>query len=56
MQFSSFPSLQDSRSLQVLIQANVRHEVAFLPFVQLAEILEGILGKQTRAEHQADGG
>lgn len=56
MQFSSFPSLQDSRSLQGLIQANVRHEVAFLPFVQLAEILEGILGKQTRAEHQADGG
>lgn len=56
MHFSSFPSLQDSRSLQRLIQANVKHEVAFLPFVQLAEILEGILGKQTHAEHQADGG
>lgn len=56
MQFSSFPSLQDSCSLQELIHANVKHEVAFLPLVQLAETLGGILGKQTHTKHQSDRG
>lgn len=56
MQFSSFPSLQESCSLQELTHVNVKHEVAFLPLVQLAEALEGILGKQSHTEHQTDRG
>jgi len=56
MFFSSFPSLQESCSLQELIQARVKSEVAFLPIVQLVEILKGILGKQTRTEYRPDGG
>lgn len=56
MCFSSFPYRQDSCSLQEVIQAKVKSKAAFLPIVQLVEILKGILGRQTRTEHQTDGG
>lgn len=54
MHFSSFPSPQDSCSLQELTQTKVKSEGAFLPTMQFVEILKGILGKQTHTEHQAD--
>lgn len=56
MYFSSSPSLQENCSLPEFIQGKVKSEVAFLPILQLLKVLKGILGKQTRTEHQTDGG